>query len=168
MGFEQTLIIRDTYFSVTNHAVQLKLTVAELDAMPRAMTEDKAAGLLGPFQIRRLHGHTVKASPQSQAQLCYRGEELPWGPSAPRCYWPESVINATGEYLDKHSRNFGPASDQIHELSSLLMLATALHVNLHVSWGNRYPHEWELDMIENTGLRAWQRKSHPEVADRHC
>ena len=44
MGFEQTLIIRDTYFSVTNHAVQLKLTVAELDAMPRAMTEDKAAG----------------------------------------------------------------------------------------------------------------------------
>ena len=61
------------------------------------------------------------------------------------------VINATGEYLDKHSRNFGPASDQIHELSSLLTLATALHVNLHVSWGNWYPHEWELDLIENTG-----------------
>ena len=38
------LIIRSTYFSVTEHAVQLKLTVAELDALPRAMTEDKAAG----------------------------------------------------------------------------------------------------------------------------
>ena len=38
------LIIRSTYFSVTDHAVQLKLTVAELDALPRAMTEDKAAG----------------------------------------------------------------------------------------------------------------------------
>jgi hypothetical protein len=38
------LIIRNTYFSVTDHAVQLKLTVAELDALPRAMTEDKAAG----------------------------------------------------------------------------------------------------------------------------
>ena len=45
MGSEQTiLIIRDTYFSVTDEAVQLKLTVAELDAMPRAMTEDTAAG----------------------------------------------------------------------------------------------------------------------------
>ena len=38
------LIIRNTYFSVTDHAVQLKLSVAELDALPRAMTEDKAAG----------------------------------------------------------------------------------------------------------------------------
>ena len=38
------LIIRNTYFSVTNHVVQLKLTVAELDALPRAMIEDKAAG----------------------------------------------------------------------------------------------------------------------------
>ena len=38
------LIIRHTYFSVTDHVVQLKLTVAELDALPRAMTEDKAAG----------------------------------------------------------------------------------------------------------------------------
>ena len=38
------LIIRHTYFRVTEHAVQLKLTVAELDAMPRAMTEDRAAG----------------------------------------------------------------------------------------------------------------------------
>ena len=49
------------------------------------------------------------------------------------------------------------------------MLATALHVNLHVSWGNRYPHEWELvDMIENTGCEPLATKSHPEVADRHC
>ena len=31
------------------------------------------------------------------------------------------------------------------------MLATALHVNLHVSWGHQFPHEWELDLIENTG-----------------
>ena len=38
------LIIRNTYFSVTDHAVQLKLSVAELDGLPRAMTEDKAAG----------------------------------------------------------------------------------------------------------------------------
>ena len=38
------LIIRNTYFSVTDHAVQLKLSVTELDALPRAMTEDKAAG----------------------------------------------------------------------------------------------------------------------------
>ena len=45
VGSEQTtLIIRDTYFRVTEHTVQLKLTVAELDMMPRAMTEDKAAG----------------------------------------------------------------------------------------------------------------------------
>ena len=44
MGSVPVLIIRDIYFSVTDQAVQLKLTVAELDAMPRAMTEDKAAG----------------------------------------------------------------------------------------------------------------------------
>jgi len=56
--------------------------------------------------------------------------------------------------LNRHSRNFGPASDQIHELSSLLTLATALQVNLHVSWDKRYPHEWELDFIENTGSEA--------------
>ena len=56
--------------------------------------------------------------------------------------------------MSKHSRNFGPASDQIAELSSLLTLATALHVNLHVSWDNRYPQEWELDFIENTGAEA--------------
>jgi hypothetical protein len=40
---QTTLIIRDTFFSVTEHAVQLKLSLAELHAMPRAMTEDKAA-----------------------------------------------------------------------------------------------------------------------------
>ena len=44
MGSVPVLIIRDIYFSVTDQAVQLKLTVAELDAMPRAMTEDTAAG----------------------------------------------------------------------------------------------------------------------------
>ena len=45
MGFGQrTLIIRDMYFKVEEHAVQLKLSVAELNAMPRAMTEDNAAG----------------------------------------------------------------------------------------------------------------------------
>ena len=45
MGSEQTiLIIREKYFRVTDQAVQLKLSVAELDAMPRAMTEDKEAG----------------------------------------------------------------------------------------------------------------------------
>ena len=45
MGFGQrTLIIRDTYFKVEGHAVQLKLSVAELNVMPRAMTEDNAAG----------------------------------------------------------------------------------------------------------------------------
>jgi hypothetical protein len=50
MGSEQRiLIIRDTYFRVTGQAVQLKLTIAELDAMPRAMTEDKAAGFPGHF-----------------------------------------------------------------------------------------------------------------------
>jgi hypothetical protein len=38
------LIIRDKYFSVTDQAVQLRITIAELDAMPRAMTEDEAAG----------------------------------------------------------------------------------------------------------------------------
>ena len=45
IGARQTiLIIRDAYFSVTSQAVQPKLTIAELDAMPRAMMEDKAAG----------------------------------------------------------------------------------------------------------------------------
>jgi hypothetical protein len=45
IGAKQTiLIIRDAYFSVTGQAVRLKLTIAELDAMPRAMMEDKAAG----------------------------------------------------------------------------------------------------------------------------
>ena len=38
------LIIRDKYFSVIDQAVQLKITIAELEAMPQAMTEDKAAG----------------------------------------------------------------------------------------------------------------------------
>jgi len=38
------LIIRNNYFSVTDHVIQLNLTVAQLDTMPRAMTEDKEAG----------------------------------------------------------------------------------------------------------------------------
>ena len=54
----------------------------------------------------------------------------------------------------KHSRNFGTTSDQIHELSSLLKLATALDVNLHVNWDKRYPYQWELDYIENASSEA--------------
>ena len=57
------------------------------------------------------------------------------------------------EYLTNHSRNFGTPSDQIHELSSLLKLAKALDVNLHVNWDKRYPHRWELDFIENAGFQ---------------
>jgi hypothetical protein len=46
MGLGQrTLIIRNTYFKVEEHSVQLNLTVAEVNAMPRAMTEDEASGL---------------------------------------------------------------------------------------------------------------------------
>jgi hypothetical protein len=45
MGFGQrTLIIRDTYFKVAEHAAQIKLSVEELNAMPQAMTEDNPAG----------------------------------------------------------------------------------------------------------------------------
>jgi hypothetical protein len=58
------------------------------------------------------------------------------------------------EHLTNHSRNFDTPSDQIHELSSLLKLATALDVNLHVNWDKRYPHRWELDFIENAGSEA--------------
>jgi hypothetical protein len=56
--------------------------------------------------------------------------------------------------LTKYSRNFGTPSNQIHELSSLLKLATALDGNLHVNWDKRYPHQWELDFIENAGSEA--------------
>jgi hypothetical protein len=66
MGSEQTiLIIREKYFRVTDEAVQLNLSVAELDAMPRAMTEDKEAGSRRPSErcskslmpyARQLHG----------------------------------------------------------------------------------------------------------------
>jgi hypothetical protein len=43
------LIIHDRYFLLGDGAVQLKLSVAELNAMPQAMTEDKAAGSGRPF-----------------------------------------------------------------------------------------------------------------------
>lgn len=49
----------------------------------------------------------------------------------------------------KHSRNFGIISDQISELGSLLKLATAMGVNLHINWNRRFPHQWQLDFIEN-------------------
>ena len=43
MGLGQrTLIIRHRYFRVAEHAVQLNLSLAELDAMPEAMPNDKA------------------------------------------------------------------------------------------------------------------------------
>jgi hypothetical protein len=43
------LIIYDRYFLLGDGIVQLKLSVAELDAMPQAMTEDSAAGSGRPF-----------------------------------------------------------------------------------------------------------------------
>jgi hypothetical protein len=46
---QRILIIRDGHFSVGASAVQLKLGVAELDAIPQAMTEDNAAGSGRPF-----------------------------------------------------------------------------------------------------------------------
>ncbi|MDX2205753.1 MAG: hypothetical protein NW223_23580 [Hyphomicrobiaceae bacterium] len=56
--------------------------------------------------------------------------------------------------LTKHSRNFGTRSDEIVELSSLLKLATALDVNLHVNWDTRQPHLWELEFIKNASSVA--------------
>lgn len=43
------LIIHDRYFLLGDGVVQLKLSVAELDTMPQAMTEDSAAGSGRPF-----------------------------------------------------------------------------------------------------------------------
>jgi len=43
------LIIHDRYFLLGDGIVQLKLSVAELNAMPQAMTEDSAAGSGRPF-----------------------------------------------------------------------------------------------------------------------
>jgi len=43
------LIIYDRYFLLGDGIVQLKLSVAELNAMPQAMTEDSAAGSGRPF-----------------------------------------------------------------------------------------------------------------------
>lgn len=43
------LIIHDRYFLLGDGIVQLKLSVAELDTMPQAMTEDSAAGSGRPF-----------------------------------------------------------------------------------------------------------------------
>ena len=56
--------------------------------------------------------------------------------------------------MTNHSRNFDTPLDQILELSSLLKLAKALDVNLHVNWDKRYPHRWELDFIENAGSQV--------------
>jgi hypothetical protein len=73
--------------------------------------------------------------------------------------------------LNKHSRNFGPMSDEIPELSLLLQLATELGVNLHVNWDKRYPDEWELNFIENRqaapGSCSHVLKLLTQVADRH-
>jgi hypothetical protein len=50
MGSGQRIfIIRDRYFMPGDGVVQLKLSVAELNAMPQAMTEDSAAGSGRPF-----------------------------------------------------------------------------------------------------------------------
>jgi hypothetical protein len=73
--------------------------------------------------------------------------------------------------LKKHSRNFGTASDDIPELSSLLKLATDWRINLHVNWDERYPDEWELDFIENRdsapGSGSLVLRLLTEAADRH-
>jgi hypothetical protein len=58
------------------------------------------------------------------------------------------------EHLTKYSRDFGTPSKQIHELCSLLKLATALDINLHVNWDKRYPHQWNWLFIENAGSEA--------------
>lgn len=45
----RTIIIRDTAFSVENGTVVLSLSVAQVEALPGAMTTDGAAGFMGPF-----------------------------------------------------------------------------------------------------------------------
>jgi hypothetical protein len=50
MGSDRRIfIIYDRYFLLGDGIVQLKLSVAELNAMPQAMTEDSAAGSGRPF-----------------------------------------------------------------------------------------------------------------------
>ena len=50
MGSGQRIfIIHDRYFLLGDGVVQLRLSVAELDTMPQAMTEDSAAGSGRPF-----------------------------------------------------------------------------------------------------------------------
>jgi hypothetical protein len=46
---QRILIIRDRYFRLGDGVVQLRLSIAEFNAMPQAMTEDRAAGSGGPF-----------------------------------------------------------------------------------------------------------------------
>ena len=46
---QRILIIRDRYFRLGDGVVQLRLSVAEFNAMPQAMTEDSAAGSGRPF-----------------------------------------------------------------------------------------------------------------------
>ena len=45
----RTIIIRDTTFSVENGTVVLNLSVAQVEALPGAMSTDGAAGFMGPF-----------------------------------------------------------------------------------------------------------------------
>jgi hypothetical protein len=46
---ERSVSIRDTAFSVEGSTVLLRLSVAEVNALPGAMTSDGAAGFMGPF-----------------------------------------------------------------------------------------------------------------------
>ena len=46
---QRILIIHDRHFLLGDGLVQLKLSVAEFNAMPQAMTEDSAAGSGRPF-----------------------------------------------------------------------------------------------------------------------
>jgi len=46
---QRIFIIYDRYFLLGDGVVQLKLSVADLNAMPQAMTEDSAAGSGRPF-----------------------------------------------------------------------------------------------------------------------
>ena len=96
-GFRADTYHSDTYLSVHDHAASAQTHAAELDAMPRAMTEDQAAGSPRSFlNPAAPWPHRESQSAVTSAALL-SGEELPVGLSAPRCYWPESVINATGE-----------------------------------------------------------------------
>ena len=45
----RTIIVRDTAFSVESGTVNLSLSVAQVEALPGAMTTDGAAGFMGPF-----------------------------------------------------------------------------------------------------------------------